>query len=266
MQTQLLGQPVSHISFGKGIITAVSDQIVTISFAQGEKKFLYPQAFTSFLTLKDPQKQREVNAGYNRALQAEEAKKKQEWEKQERRRQMLTMKIAPNSQAAFQICAKDAESIIQGGTVPTGCYLSGYSKGAPRIPNRLKPNSACLLTALPEGGGERDRQVLGAFMVNEDFWGEHCRDGMVKGHERYRLCLPAGKTLPYWNYFDHGAVLPRWGNVAFRYFSNSVMQKMLFDMAGLFSGTGQEPAAREFYRYFCEINRLPVRQPGTEQG
>ena len=58
MQPQLLGQPVKHISFGKGIITNVSDQIVTVHFPEGEKRFLYPEAFSAFLTLKDEEKQK----------------------------------------------------------------------------------------------------------------------------------------------------------------------------------------------------------------
>ncbi len=45
MQPQLLGQPVKHISFGKGIITNVSDQIVTVHFPEGEKDFYIPKLF-----------------------------------------------------------------------------------------------------------------------------------------------------------------------------------------------------------------------------
>ena len=78
MQTQLLGQPVKHTSFGKGIITEVSSKIVTISFAQGEKRFLYPDAFSTFLTLKDTAKQKEINAKYNRRLRAQEEERKRE--------------------------------------------------------------------------------------------------------------------------------------------------------------------------------------------
>ena len=57
MQMQLLGQPVRHISFGKGVIADISDRFVTIRFEQGDKKFLYPDAFYNFLTLKDTEKQ-----------------------------------------------------------------------------------------------------------------------------------------------------------------------------------------------------------------
>ena len=48
---QLLGQPVRHNAFGTGVITGLSGNIITIDFAQGEKRFQYPDAFSRFLTL-----------------------------------------------------------------------------------------------------------------------------------------------------------------------------------------------------------------------
>lgn len=260
MQMQLLGQPVRHISFGKGVIADISDRFVTIRFEQGDKKFLYPDAFYNFLTLKDTEKQNRINAKYNKRLQDEEAERKRECEEQERRRQILTMKITPNSQAAFHTALQDTEKIIECGSISTGCYLSGNSKGEPRIPTRLKPNSACLLTGLLKNGEEKDRRILGAFMVKEDFLGEHCSNGIVDGHDRYRICLPSHTALSYWDYFEHDGTFPRWGNILFKYFSNITMRKILFDMTGLFSGMEQESAVNEFYQYFCKINRLPMEQ------
>lgn len=265
MQTQLLGQPVKHNSFGKGIITDISGEIVTVHFEQGEKRFLYPEAFSHFLTLKDAEKQKEINAKYNGKLHAEEAERKKECEKQERRRQIRTMKITPNAQAAFHIAQNDAKRIVECGSVSTGCYLSGYSKGEPRIPNRLKPNSVCLLTGLPEDREEKDRRILGAFIVKDDFWGEQCRDGIVTGHDKYRIYVPSNLVLSYWDYFEHGGKIPRWGNVAFKYFPNITMQKILIDMIKLFAGTQQESVVNEFYQYFCKLNRLPMEQMKTEE-
>lgn len=43
---QLLGQPVRHNAFGTGVITGLSGNIITIDFAQGEKRFQYPDAFS----------------------------------------------------------------------------------------------------------------------------------------------------------------------------------------------------------------------------
>ncbi len=253
---QLVGQPVKHISFGKGIITDLSSDMVTVHFSQGEKKFLYPDAFSRFLTLKDTAKQKAVNAKYSRQLQDEEEEKKKAQEEHERRKKLRTMKILPNSQAAFDIACEEADGIVEAGRVSTGCLLSGSSKGEPRIPSRLGPNSACLLTGCLRTGEEEDRRILGAFMAAEDFWGERCRDGVVKGHEEYRICLPFDAAPAYWDYFEHSDPIPRWGKVVFKYFSNSIMQDILLDMIRASAGTGQEKAAKDFYHYFCMINRL----------
>jgi hypothetical protein len=258
MQTQLLGQPVKHISFGKGIITDVTSNIVTIQFSQGKKKFLYPQAFSNFLTLRDTEKQNEINAKYNKILREKEAVQKKKSEEQERLYQLRTMKIDPNSQSAFNIAFNEVQSIIEHGTISTGCYLSGYSKGEPRIPQKINPNSVCLLTGLPESKEEKDRCILGAFMAGENFWGKHCRNGVINGHDKYRIYLPANVRLLYWNYFEHSETLPRWGNVPFKYFASNTMQKILLDMIDLLVDTEQKLAAKEFYQYFCEINRLPL--------
>lgn len=75
---QLLGQPVRHNAFGTGVITGLSGNIITIDFAQGEKRFQYPDAFSRFLTLKDAGKQNEIRAGYERRLRAERAERQKE--------------------------------------------------------------------------------------------------------------------------------------------------------------------------------------------
>ena len=76
---QLLGQPVRHNAFGTGVITGLSGNIITIDFAQGEKRFQYPDAFSRFLTLKDAGKQNEIRAGYERRLRGNVRKDKRNW-------------------------------------------------------------------------------------------------------------------------------------------------------------------------------------------
>jgi hypothetical protein len=264
MQIQLLGQPVKHISFGKGIVTDISNKTVTIRFEQEEKKFLFPQAFSRFLTLNDTTKQREISEKYNGILQAEKAEKIKKSEEQEQRRRIYNMKIMPNSQAVFDIKVNEVESIVECGSIETGYYISGYSKGEPRIPKTLKPNSVCLLTGLPNNCDERNRTILGAFMVKESFWGEDCKNGLVEGHKKYKVCLAPNTNLLYWNYFDECENIPRWGNVRFKYLSNSIMQKILFDMTKIFLGTKQESNIYEFYQHFSEINHLPLLRTITE--
>ena len=208
---QLLGQPVRHNAFGTGVITGLSGNIITIDFAQGEKRFQYPDAFSRFLTLKDAGKQNEIRAGYERRLRAERAERQKELERQERLGKIRSMKVTPYSQAAFDIPWKEAKAAAEADAVSTGFYLSGYSKDRPRIPSRLKPNSACLLTTLETGCEEKERRILGAFMVRDDFLGAYCREGMIRAHDRYKLYLPSGSMLPYWNYFEQEEFVPRWG-------------------------------------------------------
>ena len=255
---QLLGQQVKHISFGKGTISNICGSIVTVDFAHEEKRFIYPEAFSRYLTLNDASKQKEINAKYNKRLLAEEAERKKELDRQEQLRQLSIMKIEPDSQAAFNIILKDAKHIIESGCISTGCYLSGASKGKPRIPVRLKPNYACLLTGLPVNGRENDRRILGVCMVKDDFWGKQCTDGIVKCHGSHKICLPSNINLPYWNYFEHQGAFPRWGKVVFKYFPNTAMHDILLDIIKVLSNTKHEEAAIKIYEYFCRINRIPA--------
>ncbi len=50
----MAGEKVVHTKFGEGEITGQDDRHVTVQFSNGlTKKFLYPQAFVSFLKYED---------------------------------------------------------------------------------------------------------------------------------------------------------------------------------------------------------------------
>lgn len=257
---QLLGQAVRHISFGEGIIKDISGRYITICFAQSEKKFLYPDAFVDFLKIKDTQKQKLLDEKNNQRLELEKAEIQKAHERQIRRQKIRKMKITPNSQAVFHVELQKAKSIVERGVISTGCYLSGISKGKPRIPRKLKPNSVCLITGLQKGDEERERCILGAFVVREDFLGEYCQDGIIVGHKKHKVFLGSETALPFWDYFEHDGKFPRWGNVPFKYFSNTTMQKILFDMVNRLVDTEQETTVSEFYQYFCNMNRLSAKK------
>ena len=58
----LLGQAVKHKRFGKGvIITALSENKITVCFAESRKLFLFPDAFSGYLTLKNDSIQKKLN-------------------------------------------------------------------------------------------------------------------------------------------------------------------------------------------------------------
>ena len=261
---QLLGQSVNHRAFGDGVITGFEEGIVTIAFHQGEKRFQYPDAFSRFLTLRDSSRQEAVNEVYTKQVNQENAEKQKARGVREKQRRIRSMAISPCSQAAFNL-EEDLSAVFEAGSISTGCYLSGASKGEPRLPSRMKPNSCCLLTST-KGGQEADRKIIGMAMVHDDFWGETCEEGCVPFHAVHRLELPEDAPLSYWDYFEHGARLTNWGRTAFKYFKNELMQQILFDAAKALAGTPQEQEAQDFCRYFNTVNRLnPIRRPAVQE-
>lgn len=66
---QLIGQTVKHSAFGKGIVTGLSSDRVTIYFSAGEKRFIYPDAFSKFLTLKNGELQKKIQDRLSLLLQ-----------------------------------------------------------------------------------------------------------------------------------------------------------------------------------------------------
>ena len=49
----LRGASVNHKTFGEGIIKQYDENYLVISFSQGEKKFVYPDVFESFISVND---------------------------------------------------------------------------------------------------------------------------------------------------------------------------------------------------------------------
>lgn len=251
---QLCSQAVKHAAFGKGIITEVSGNTITVCFAQGEKKFPCPDAFSHHLILKDAALQAEMTAMAASNERRRQAEKKREMERHERQIRLRAMKIQTKSQAAFDATPEQRARLRDQGALFTGCLLSGPSRGKHRMPKTMKPNTACLLTARPDGGEEEQRQILGALMVRDDFWGDACEDGLVKAHGRFRLMLP--EPMPFWPFFDGENRRAAWGSVPYKVFSNQTMRTILREMLERLAGTPQAEEAEAFYAYFCDMNQL----------
>ncbi len=160
------------------------------------------------------------------------------------------LKLSPQSQAVFHIDPEQHETVFSSWTVSTGCYLSGYSKGEPRIPDRLQPNSMCLLT---------ERRIVGAFMVEDDFIGTCCTDGVIQAHPAHRIQLPPERQPLFWPYVVKEPEKQRWGKAAFKYMSNRTGEKILFDCKESALTADEKSRIERFYRYYCKLNRLPSR-------
>nr|WP_325185914.1 hypothetical protein [uncultured Oscillibacter sp.] len=257
---QLIGQPIKHGTFGKGIVTEWNDTTITICFSVGEKKFIYPDAFSEFLYLKNAAMQREVQELLNKREAAKEAERQAFQKLRERNQLLQNLKISPQSQAVFDIKPDQYEELFSTWSVSTGCYVSGYSKGKPRVPERLKPNSMCLLTGCAAGRPEKERRIIGAFMVKEDFLGSHCRDGVIRAHPVYRLQLRTEDQIPFWPYVVQEPEKQRWGGIALKYMTNKTGERILFDIKEQLHCDESQECAENFYQYYCKRNRLQPKQ------
>lgn len=254
LNMKLVGQAILHTKFGKGVVSDATDQTITIIFQKEEKKFLFPEAFEHFLVLRNQEKQHEINELVNKLVQKRKTQENIKRNEKERSNRVLTLKVNPESQAAFGFVKNTKEQVFSDWSVSTGFYLSGNSKGAPRVPKRMQLNSACLLTECPVGMPEKDRKIIGTFMVDDDFEGTLCEDGIIRSHEKYRIQLADDETLLFWDYFTSD--VPKWGNLEIRYFSNETMQKILNDMQMKISDLDRRETAESFYQYFTRVNRL----------
>lgn len=256
---QLIGQSIKHVTFGKGVVTDWNGNVITVCFSAGEKKFIYPDAFSNFLILKNADAQKKVQHLLDVREEERETELKELQEQQEKKHMLENLKLSPQSQAVFHIDAEAHEAVFSSWTVFTGCYLSGYSKGEPRIPERLQPNSMCLLTELPKGGPEAERRIVGAFMVEDDFIGTCCTDGVIQAHPAHRIQLPSERQPLFWPYVIKEPEKQRWGKTAFKYMSNRTGEKILFDCKENALTADEKSRAECFYRYYCKLNRLPSR-------
>ena len=253
---QLIGQAVKHEVFGKGVVVGCTDKTITVDFTQGEKRFVYPDAFAHHLTLRDEAQQDRLLCQC-RQLQMSRCRQREREQKQQIRLGMLcSLKRPPCSQVVLDLSREQAIRAIDTGTVSVGCYLGGYSKGQPRVPARVRAHSACLLTGVPAGGNEAQRQVWGLMMAAETFDGKECTDGVIRAHEKYRLLLPESCSLRYWQTVPHGEVLPKWGRVCFRYQDAESMARVVQAVAESLEQTDQAELAQELAHRFRCINRL----------
>jgi len=259
------GQAIRHKTFGSGVITASASDTITVKFSVGEKKFVYPEVFKEYLVFQNQKLQQSITALIAEKQALAERQSQMEQMERERQRKLRSFTVTPNSHAVFDVPPEQAAQVCASFTVSTGRYLSGYSKGKPRLAERLKPNSACLLTERPSGESEQARKIIGAFMVREDYFGEDSDTGMIEGHPEYRMIVPAGDTLLFWEFFSRDAAA-RWGSIPFRYCSAATMNQILAEMADMLADTDQRESALAFYRYFCITNHLqPLREIGAKE-
>ena len=96
-------------------------------------------------------------------------------------------------------------------------------------------------------------------MVEDDFIGTCCTDGVIQAHPTHRIQLPPERQPLFWPYVVKEPEKQRWGKTAFKYMSNRTGEKVLFDRKENAFTADEKSRAERFYRYYCKLNRLPSR-------
>jgi hypothetical protein len=267
----LINKKVTHERFGMGSIVKYNDSSIEIHFASENKKFVFPDVFGKHLKLHD----KRVANSLEKIIQKKEMKRKEEeWKKEEekklqRKKQelrwgheklMKNHKLHPESQVVFWCDTEEQNSSFSEWKVFSGVIKSGNNKGKPNKPIRLHQNSAVLLTAIDSSMPEKDRRILGVYMVNEDFIGKLCEDGYIPAHSKYILQLTEQESdqMLFWKYYINEKFPQKmtWNTGKYRYFDNLWMAQILLDIASLKSDPQERELAQQFFEHFCKMNQI----------
>lgn len=98
----LKNKKVHHRQFGDGVVTEQTTSTVTVRFSEefGEKKFFYPAAFESFLSLNSPSLKALMEAELLEIRERLEAEQRRREEEVERRRQEEKRALLEQKRAA----------------------------------------------------------------------------------------------------------------------------------------------------------------------
>lgn len=210
---KLVGMTVSHKKYGIGKIIRITDNKMDVDFEFSIKTFLYPDSFEKHLVIKDNEMQECIDKKLQELNEIKREYKEQQLKREQAIDYARKTKKNVNTQAVFALNDNCIEDILNDWTIFTGNNLSGKLKGQPRIPKNMNMSSACVLTAKSMEESEKERQIIGMFMVIEDFIGEECEDGIIQAHQKYRITWSEEyEKLLFWNYFLEESRLSRWGN------------------------------------------------------
>ncbi|MBD3108838.1 malate synthase [Bacillus sp. AGMB 02131] len=267
----LINKKVTHKRFGTGSIVKQNDCSIEIHFASENKMFVFPDVFEKHLNLHDESDAKSLEEIIQKK---EKERKEEEWKKEEekklqRKKQELRIeheklmrhhKLHPESQMVFWCDKEEQNSSLSEWKVFSGVIKSGNNKGKPNKPIRLHQNSAVLLTARDSNMSEKDRRILGVYMVDKDFVGKLCEDGYIPAHSKYKLQLTEQESdqLLFWEYYVNVKSPEKvaWNTGKYRYFDNTWMAQILLDIVSLKSDPDERELAQQFFEHFCKMNQI----------
>ena len=249
----LIGKKVVHRKFGQGEISSIEGSRIEINFTTTIKTFLFPDAFESYVSLSD----QEAGTYVDGILSDQKNQKQLEKEQQHQRLQanaFSNQKKPDNAQAIFAMNTNDLDDVLVNWTVNTGYYLSGKSKGMPKIPLNMGISSCCILTDKEDGEGESKRTIAALMMAEDRFIGKECKTGLITAHEAYRITWNESNAPLYlWNYFPEDLRPKSWGGAEVKYTSKTIIKAILEDMAEQSEGDDKNKILN-FQKYFCKMN------------
>ncbi|MFD1849754.1 malate synthase [Oceanobacillus bengalensis] len=271
----LINKEVTHKHFGKGSVVKHNDSFIEIHFASESKKFVFPDAFGKYLKLHDKsaanslekviqEKEMERKKEEQEIEEEKELQRKEQKLRLEQEKLMKNHKLHPKSQMVFWCDEAERNNSFSEWKVFTGIIKSGNNKGKPNKPTRLHQNSACLLTGRDSSIPEKDRRILGIYMVNEDFIGSLCEDGYIPAHPEYRIQLTEQESdrMLFWKYYvnENFPNKMTWNTGKYRYFDNLWMAQILYDIVTLKSDPKEREQAQRFLEHFCKMNQIRERE------
>lgn len=271
----LINKKVTHKLFGMGSIVKHNDSSIEIHFTSENKLFIFPDAFEKHLQLHDKNdaKSLEEMILKKELERKEEEREKEEEKKLQRKKLELRLeheklmkhhKLHPESQMVFWCDEGERNSSLSEWKVFSGVIKSGNNKGKPNKPSRLHQNSAVLLTTRDSSVSEKDRRILGVYMVHEDFIGKICEDGDIPAHSKYRIQLTEQESeqLLFWKYYVNNKTPEKvsWNTGKYRYFDNLWTAQILFDIVSLKSDPEERELAQQFFKHFCKMNQITIQE------
>ena len=176
---------------------------------------------------------------------------------------MKNYKLHPESQLVFWCDEEEKNKAFSEWKVFSGVIKSGNNIGKPKKPIRLHQNSAVLLTSIDSDQPEKNRRILGVYMVDENFVGKICEDGYIPAHSKYRLQLSEqeAEQMLFWHYYTNEKAPHKmtWNTGKHRYFDNLWMAQILSDIITLKSDPNEKALAQQFFTHFCKINKIAVQ-------
>lgn len=267
----LVNKEVTHKRFGKGSIVKHNESFIEIHFATENKKFLFPDAFEKHLKLQDQSVanslekviQEKVLERKKVEQEKEEEKKllrKEQQLRQEHEKLMKNHKLHPQSQMVFWVDDEELNTVFTDWTVSTGLIKSGANKGKPNKATRIYPNSVCVITSRDSSTPEKERKILGVYMVKEDFIGKSSEDGQIPAHQdfKFQLSEEESNQMPFWKYYTNEKSPDKmtWNTGKYRYFDNVWMAQILRDLVSLKSEPTEKEAAQNFFDHYCRMNNI----------